>query len=62
MFLDMNRARSNIIDNIIRLTYFMRGSISYREMLLLSFYERERVAEFIHERLENESKKMNPVY
>jgi len=51
-----------IIENIINLVYFMRGSISYNEMMLLSVDERIMVGRFINARLEQEKDHSNPVY
>ena len=48
--------------SVIQLVYFMRGSISYNEMMNMTFVEREMVGDFIKERLEQESKRSNPVY
>lgn len=58
----MNRTRSNIIDSLIHLVYFMRGSIQYNELMMLSFYERQAITEFIKTRLEQEQQKMYPNY
>lgn len=62
MFVDMQQARERIIDSIISLVYFMRGSIQYQEMLTMSYYERQSISLFIQDRLEAESNKMYPVY
>lgn len=56
-----NDARA-IVKNAIELVYFMRGAVSYTEMKTLTPGEREVIAEFIKDRLEHESKKMNPIY
>jgi hypothetical protein len=62
MFRDMENSRTNIIDKIISLVYFMRGSISYPEMMTLSYYERQAISLFLERRLEQEENKTNPVY
>lgn len=51
-----------IIKNIIQLTYFMRGSIQYEEMMNRTFAERQMIGEFVEDRLTIESKKPHPVY
>jgi hypothetical protein len=40
----------------------MRGSIQYHDMLMMSPGEREMVNDFIKERLEQEGKKIHPIY
>lgn len=62
MFHNLQITRSNIIDNIISLVYFMRGSITYTEMLNLSYYERQAISLFLEKRLEQEDKKLHPIY
>ena len=57
--------RKNIqimIDNILHLVYFMRGSITYDQMLLTTPGERDRIDRFIERRLEQEAKSPYPVY
>ena len=52
-----------IIESVVELAYFMRGSMSYEDILLrMSFAERDIAETFIRKRLEAESKKPNPVY
>lgn len=62
MFRRMTTERQRIISSIIQLVYFMRGSVQYKDMMQLSMFEREAIAEFIEKRVEVESKKMYPVY
>lgn len=50
------------IKNIVQLVWFMRGAISYHEMLIMTHAEREIVKEWIEEHLETQKKSMNPVY
>lgn len=45
---------------IVELTYFMRGSIQYHDMLHMSIPERNAISEFISSHLERELKK--PAY
>ncbi|MGZ8924648.1 MAG: hypothetical protein ACXW2E_02070 [Nitrososphaeraceae archaeon] len=58
----MNKERRRILRSIIQLVYFMRGSIQYKDMLNMSLVEREEVGDFIEKRIEQESKKMYPIY
>lgn len=62
MFLEMNSVVSKTIKGIIQLVYFMRGSVQYRDMMEMTFIERQQVSDFIETRLEAESKKMYPQY
>ena len=62
MFSSFRREVNGIMKSVIQLVYFMRGSISYNEMMNMTFVEREMVGDFIKERLEQESKRSNPVY
>ncbi len=60
-----NQYRTDIADTIksvIQLVYFMRGSVSYHEMMNMTYMERVMINEFIGDRLEQESKRMYPVY
>jgi hypothetical protein len=58
----MNSERENIVDRLIEITYFMRGSVQYEHLLDRSAFERQRMTKFIEKRLEQEGKRMNPVY
>ncbi len=52
-----------ILNNIIQMTYFMRGGVSYDHALYgMSYIERDTMNSFISKRLEQESKSPNPVY
>ena len=52
-----------LVENIIDMSYFMRGSMSYESILLtMSYAERQLVAKFLKKRLEQESKSPRPVY
>ena len=62
MTVDLGQQVQYLIKEIIQLTYFMRGAISYDAMLDKSFAERQAIASYIDERLESESKKFNPNY
>jgi hypothetical protein len=58
----MQGDRRKMLEDVIQLVYFMRGSIQYRDMMNMTLVERQAVAEFIEKRLELEGKKMYPVY
>ncbi len=62
MFRRMTNERQRIISSVIQLVYFMRGAVQYRDMMNMSMFEREAIAEFIEKRIEAEGKKMYPVY
>lgn len=62
MFRDMNNVVDKTIAAIIQLVYYMRGSIQYRDMMDMTYIERQQVSIFVSERLEAESKKMYPQY
>ena len=63
MFSKFRSEGTRIIENIIELAYFMRGSMKYEDILLrMSFAERDLAEAFIKRRLEAEGKKPNPVY
>lgn len=62
MFNQFRNDVSMTIKSIIQLVYFMRGSVGYNDMMNMTHMEREMISEFINERLEQESKRMYPVY
>ena len=62
MFNGLERDIDILLQNVIELCYFMRGAISYEEMMMRTAGERQRIGDFIRNRLEAESKKMNPNY
>jgi len=62
MFAALRRESERLIDSILTLIYFMRGSLSYSEAMNMSYAERELVGKFIERRLEVEKKNPYPVY
>jgi hypothetical protein len=62
MFNEFRSDVNSTLKTLVQLVYYMRGSISYNDMLNMTFSEREIVNDFITERLEQESKRMHPVY
>ena len=49
------------LNGVIELVYFMRGSVSYEEMLRRTNGERQRMSAFIEKRIESESKRPFPM-
>lgn len=62
MFNDLQREASVIIDDIIELAYFMRGAITYDQMLWRTHGERDRIAAFVEKRLKKEATHPYPQY
>ena len=51
-----------LLNQIVESAYFMRGAISYDEMLNRTFVERQVISDFLTKRLEAESGRMSPNY
>ena len=62
MFTRLQTEIENIVDGVVELCWFMRGAISYEEMMLRTPGERQRMSKFIEKRLESQKKALNPVY
>lgn len=62
MFDRLKNDARRIIKDTVQLVYYMRGAIGYEEALMRTPGERDIIVEFISERLEQEAKKLNPVY
>ena len=62
MFNQFRNDVNTTIKSIIQLVYFMRGSVSYNDMMNMTHAERTLISDFINDRLESESKRMYPVY
>jgi hypothetical protein len=62
MFHRMRDETRGLLKEVVSLVYFMRGSIQYTDMMLMTPAERELISEFIKERLDQERDKMHPVY
>jgi hypothetical protein len=62
MFLSLQDEIKNLVDAIISLVYYMRGAISYEEMMRRTPGERERISTFLDKRFEQEKKNPHPVY
>lgn len=62
MFARLRREILQLVDELIELAYFMRGAITYDQMLERTPGERDRIAKFVKKRLDQESKHMHPNY
>lgn len=62
MFRNLDQGIRNLIENVVQIVYFMRGSIQYDDIMFRTPFERQVMEEFIEKRLESESKKHFPVY
>jgi hypothetical protein len=54
---DLRGQIDGIVDEIIDISYFMRGSVDYFQMYELTRPELQRMARFLERRFEEESKK-----
>lgn len=62
MFARLTEEASNVVKHIIELVYFMRGGVTYEEMMNRTPGERQMIGEFISQRLESEKKNPHPNY
>lgn len=62
MFKTLSKESENLVNSVISLVYFMRGAISYDDMMFRTPGERDLISTFIEERLEQEKGKENPIY
>lgn len=62
MFKSLNQSVRDLIESVVQVIYFMRGSIQYDDMMWRTPLERQIFAEFVEKRLESESKKHFPIY
>lgn len=62
MFGSLRRDIEATIDDLIQIAYFMRGAISYEELMFRTLGERQRMSKFIERRLDIEFKSRYPVY
>jgi hypothetical protein len=58
----MGAESRELVRSFISLVYFMRGSISYDQMMWRTYAERVLIKEFLEERFEEEKKNPYPVY
>jgi hypothetical protein len=62
MFSRLKKESEALIQGIIQLVYFMRGSIQYHDMFELTPAERDLMDNFLAKRLEAEGKNPHPQY
>ena len=62
MIAQLQSESRQLIRSVIELVYYMRGAISYGDMMLLTHTERQMINEFLEEHLEGERKKPYPQY
>lgn len=62
MFDRLQGDAKNVVKRVIELVYFMRGAISYEEMMRRTPGERQMIDEFLGQRLEIEKKNPHPIY
>ncbi len=62
LFTRLRKEANDLIKSIVQLTWFMRGAISYHEMLKMSYAERQLVREWIEENLNNQKDSPHPTY
>ena len=57
-YINQLRSETNdIIQQVIELTYFMRGSMQYHTLMTVSVPERRMISDFLSARLKEEQKK-----
>lgn len=63
MFQGLKSASSQLLDQIISITWFMRGGLDYEYAFNLTPLERERMSDFVEDRMSRmENGKMVPIY
>ena len=62
MFQRLDRQTQELVEECVQLTYFMRGAVSYEEMMRRTPGERQIIGNFVEKRLEMEAKTPYPVY
>lgn len=62
MFQRFSAEAKSLLNSIVELCWFMRGSVTYEEMMLRTPVERQIISEFIEKRLDSQKKSMYPVY
>lgn len=62
MMQQLGRETKNLIESCVELAWFMRGGISYNELLHMSAGERDVALQFINKRMEGVNKSTYPVY
>lgn len=62
MFNRLQSESTAIVQGVIELVYFMRGSVTYEEMMRRTPGERQLIDDFLKKRLKAESKNPTPNY
>ncbi len=63
MYKMLNGETRAILHSVVQLAYFMRGAMTYNQILYtMSYVEREIAFDYVNSRLEIESKSPHPVY
>ena len=62
MIQKMESDSRQLIESIVSLVYFMRGAVSYGDMMWMTYGERMTIKHFLDERFEIEKKNPTPVY
>jgi len=62
MYTVLGRESENIVRNVISICYFMRGGISYDDLMFRTPGERDLISNFLEDRLDKEGKRDNPNY
>lgn len=63
MFQGLQREADAIMDNVISIIYFMRGSVSFENMMQsITPGIRQKMVDFLEKRFEAEKGKPNPIY
>lgn len=62
MIQNLQEEAKGIITSIVELVYFMRGAVSYEEMMKRTPAERQLIDEFLAKRLDSQKNSPHPVY
>ena len=62
MILRLQEDGNNLLNSLVELVYFMRGSVGYEEMLRRTPAERNLMKDFIIKRLESQKNTPHPVF
>lgn len=62
MFNQLNREVRELIEHVVELVYFMRGSIQYEDMMWRTPAEREVIEEFVEKMIEIQKKLPTPTF
>ena len=62
MYNSLSRESEGIYNNVISIAYFMRGGITYDDLMFRTPYERDLINTFLEKRLDAESNRLHPNY